>query len=139
MPINYGSSHEKTPKSSAGNTFGYVSGNPLMRSDPSGLFQKDDSVTCTNWSAAIQKARRLANCDNQCGSTENKCQTALRQHGIAPKCDICQYLNDSSPPKAVIISINEAGNTHVLCWPDPNHCHGVRDIEFNDLFCGNWS
>lgn len=117
--------------------YAYASNNPVVNSDPSGLFVRRG--TCANWTRAVALAMKWAGCKGGGkANPNNECQYQLLKNGA---CNICTFLEDGTGPDAFIRRIplgggnghtNVSGFYQQPAWhPEPN------SVLFHDGLCSS--
>ena len=115
--------------------YGYGANNPLLYTDPDGLFIRHGD--CPNWDSALALAKKWAGCD---GSSSRSCGCEQ-----AMGCNICPFLQDGSGPDAYIVDwgfFGNKGHTNVDGIYPRNFDHPGNSVAFTKRYCSNglfWS
>ncbi|NBD12376.1 hypothetical protein GTY96_25770 [Corallococcus sp. c25j21] len=80
--------------------YSYAGNNPVRNSDPTGLFIRPEGE-CKNWSEALARAKVKAGCQKESGGVSSQ-QSCTK---CALPCDICPWLDESTPPTARIFDM----------------------------------
>jgi hypothetical protein len=79
--------------SGSGLTYGYAENEPILKSDPTGLFVT--GTACGGYSRAARIAWKRAGCEKEKCNDKDSCRNQLLRRGV---CDICPILSDGEGP-----------------------------------------
>jgi hypothetical protein len=97
----------------------------------------DPDEECSQWSAALQEAKKLAGCNDEWRySYKTDCQEAIRS--CSPGCDICKVLEPGEGPSASFHEIRQDCDGTVFATTSLPGLFGGQDTDFDPgLTCGD--
>lgn len=116
--------------------FAYAGSNPLIESDPTGLYRVGPGPDCSTWYTALKKALETAGCaGTKCNDiAHNHCQARI--NSCTKGCDICQILAPGEGPEGTFDNRGQlTRKNNEVSGDRANSGFGGSSTSFNNQMC----